>query len=403
MMGWCERMEVAILGYGTVGKGVEAILHQEAMKDKGLHIRYILRRHQSQCTQANMVSDIQIILNDPKVDLIVEVLGGIEPAHTWIIEAMKHKHHVVSANKAVIAKYLDEFSKCARENKVAFAYEASCGGGIPWLSAIHKAKRIDTIHELHGIFNGTANFILDHMQKDGCDYQDVLKQAQTLGYAERDPYEDVEGIDSTRKLYIASSLAYDASLPYPIPCFGISHITLQDIKLIQKWQLCCRLISQSRRVGKHCAMVTEPILYPYSASEAAVSENNNIGCFYGDTIGELKFFGQGAGKLPTANAIIQDILDIDEHVCHEGFLSKQNLIIDERLLHGKYLIRCKAQAKSEALLSSIYEQSFLFDHAHYMITKDIPCAQMHALYPKLKELDDHCFFARFHEDKEYTL
>ena len=180
-------MNIAILGYGTVGSGVKEIIdHAVTKSTKQLHVSYILIRKGKAKTLPYMCDDIQTILQDTSVDVIVETMGGLEPAHTYILQALKSGKHVVTANKAVIAAYLKEFTDVAREHNVRIYYEASTGGGIPWIEGLAKAMRIDEVDRIHGIFNGTSNYILDHMQRYHASFEDILKEAQELGYAEAD-------------------------------------------------------------------------------------------------------------------------------------------------------------------------------------------------------------------------
>ncbi len=177
-------MNIAILGFGTIGSGVyEIIEHATTPETKALHVTHILIRKGKPKTLPYMCDDIETILNDPALDVVVETMGGLEPAHTYILQALQAGKHVVTANKAVVAAYVKEFHECASENDVNFYYEASTGGGIPWIQGLEKALRIDQVNRIHGIFNGTSNFILDHMQRYQATFDEVLKEAQHLGYA----------------------------------------------------------------------------------------------------------------------------------------------------------------------------------------------------------------------------
>ncbi|MEG2705759.1 MAG: homoserine dehydrogenase [Erysipelotrichaceae bacterium] len=393
-------MRIGILGFGTVGRGVYDIIskNQDHLLDE-IEVVKILRHHQNQCTTDIMCSDFNELLNSD-LDLIVECMGGNEPAHTYIVEALSHGIHVVSANKGVIATYFKEFHDLANAHRVSFAYEASCGGGIPWLAALQKTMRIDPITALHGIFNGTSNFILDHMELNNASYDEVLKQAQALGYAESDPSDDVNGTDCMRKIYIASCLAYQSVLPFHIATFGIENLRSSDIALFKKWRLSIRLIGESKRENDAYAAIVEPMLFSMNRVESATHDNNNLGCLSAETIGELKFYGQGAGKFPTANAIIQDIIDIKQQVQPTLYHFPKQLKKADCLLHGNYILRCIINEDTKVYIDEIKQEILEFDKATYIITKDMTCDAMHALCLKLMHYDDTLFFARFKDERE---
>jgi len=201
-------MNIAILGYGTVGKGVYEIVKKASGKTECLHVSHILIRKNKERILPEMTDDMGEIVNDSHLDVVVEAIGGIEPAHKYILNALNHKKHVITANKAVIALYLKEFTEAARANGVKFYFEASVGGGIPWIQGLEKALRIDQVSSIEGIFNGTSNFILDQMSKRGQSFSQVLKEAQKLGYAEADPSADIDGIDVANKLSISAEFAH---------------------------------------------------------------------------------------------------------------------------------------------------------------------------------------------------
>ena len=219
-------MKIAILGFGTVGSGVYEI----AKTLKNIEVKKVLEKDLS---KINIATDnYDEIINDKEIELVVECMGGLHPAYEFIMQALKSKKSVVSANKAVIAKYLDEFLEAAKENNVEFRFEASVGGGIPCLAGIQKIRRVENIDKFYGIFNGTSNFILDNMYRFENEFFTTLKTAQELGYAEADPSADIDGYDVTNKVIISSALAYDGFIKNEFPCFR----------------------SEERRVGKECAI-----------------------------------------------------------------------------------------------------------------------------------------------------
>lgn len=392
-------MNIAILGYGTVGSGVHDIIaSQNTRYMEPMTIKHILIRKGKEKTSRLMCDDMDVILRDPQVDVVVETLGGIEPAHSYIMSALQAGKHVVSANKAVIAKYMKEFHECAHAHGVKFLYEASCGGGIPWIHSLEKAKRIDTIDEIKGIFNGTTNYILDHMVKENAQFDVILRKAQELGYAEKDPSADIDGIDIQNKLKISASIAFDSDIAQNFPTFGIRNIKKEDIAYVTSLGKTVKLMALAKRYQDRYCAVVEPILYGNEAVEAAIKENYNITSLHGETIGDLKYYGQGAGKLPTANAIVQDLIDIQEEVPMYELAMDNVLRFDTSLIEGVYLIRSKLQEEAlQTILQEYYDKSIQYMDTQYTWTKRISMYQMHRLMQEILHIDSDSFMARLDE------
>ena len=391
-------MNIAILGYGTVGIGVHEIIEKLQGKHASLHVSHILIRKGKAKTSSLMCDDIEVILNDPRVDIVVEVLGGMEPAHSYIMASLQAGKHVVSANKAVIAKYMKEFHACANQHGVKFLYEASCGGGIPWIASLLKVKRIDCIDEIRGIFNGTTNYILDHMVKENAQFDAVLGKAQELGYAEKDPSADIDGIDVQNKLKISASLAFNYDILQNFPTFGIRSIRKHDIDYFKEMGRTVKLMAMaSCRDNRYFAAV-EPILYTPLAVEAAIDETVNLGCLHGESVGDLKFYGQGAGKLATANAVVQDLLDIEQNVPLQEVHFDAQLRVDTSLLHGRYIVRTNLkEASLQAILKDTFDYSNVYKNETYVHTKDISVYQMHQYMKEIQKMDKDAFMARVDE------
>lgn len=390
-------MNIAILGYGTIGSGVHQIVEEGAtLLTKSLHVTRILIRKGKEKTLPYMCDDIEDIVNDPAVDLVVETMGGIEPAHTYILKALEHGKHVVTANKAVVAAYLKDFNECAKENKVKFYYEASTGGGIPCIAGLEKALRIDDVDEIHGIFNGTSNFILDHMQRYGTSFEEVLKEAQRLGYAEADPSADIDGYDVCNKLRISASIAYDYHVPDDFPVFGIRNITKEDVMYFKSMNRSVRFIAKTKRDQDRYSCVVEPILFNVSDLEANTQDNYNLISMHGKTIGDLKFYGQGAGKLATANAVVQDILDILEGKEHMERKFENKMKYDTTICRRDYVLR--ADKACRVYFKGIKYETSTFDK--YMLIKDIEVMKMHELMKKVLEVDPTAFMASIYERED---
>ena len=322
-------MKIALLGYGTVGKSVEALL---AAHPAGIEIKKILRRA-GKARGPLMTEDLEEILQDPEIEAVVEVLSGTEPACSYIRRALSAGKHVVSANKAALASDFPALLALAEEHGVSLLFEASCGGGIPWLESIKKAVLFDEITSLKGILNGTSNYILDSMDRFGLDFAEVLKKAQELGYAEADPTADIGGFDVYNKALISCSLAYGGPIETEFPVCGMEQLNKEILDRFHQEGKSLRLMMLSRREGSRYAVGVVPAVLPGGSIEANVRENYNCASFTGSVVGELKFYGQGAGGDPTADAVIQDLIQLRDHTQRPVRLSKK-LIYDENLLTG---------------------------------------------------------------------
>ena len=334
-------MKMAILGFGTVGSGVYEI----AKTLKNIEVKKVLEKD---LNKINIATDnYDEIINDKEIELVVECMGGLHPAYEFIMQALKSKKSVVSANKAVIAKYLDEFLQAAKENNVEFRFEASVGGGIPCLAGIQKIHRVENIDKFYGIFNGTSNFILDNMYRFENEFFTTLKTAQELGYAEADPSADIDGYDVTNKVIISSALAYDGFIKNEFPCFTMRNITKEDILYFKKKGLIAKYIGEATTVGNEYEASVMLNLFPTNALEGNVLSNYNIVTVQSHTMGEVKFYGQGAGKLPTANAIIQDILDIQANISFNPISIEKKYSYSAKLFKHRYVLRSNEELKGE--------------------------------------------------------
>ena len=334
-------MKIAILGFGTVGSGVYEI----AKNLKNIEVKKVLEKD---LNKINIATDnYDEIINDKEIELVVECMGGLHPAYEFIMQALKSKKSVVSANKAVIAKYLDEFLQAAKENNVEFRFEASVGGGIPCLAGIQKVRRVENIDKFYGIFNGTSNFILDNMYRFENEFFTTLKTAQELGYAEADPSADIDGYDVTNKVIISSALAYDGFIKNEFPCFTMRNITKEDILYFKKKGLIAKYIGEATTVGNEYEASVMLNLFPTNALEGNVLSNYNIVTVQSHTMGEVKFYGQGAGKLPTANAIIQDILDIQANISFNPISIEKKYSYSAKLFKHRYVLRSNEELKGE--------------------------------------------------------
>ena len=297
-------MTIALLGMGTIGSGVFEI----ANKLEGVTLKKVLEKR----FQAEYITDkIEDITGDSEIKLVVETMGGLHPAYEFAKACIESGKHFVTANKLLVSVYGPELVAIAREKGVAFLYGAACGGGIAYLANLKLAKEIDTLTSLGGILNGTTNFILDAMQSEGKDYAEVLKVAQELGYAERDPSSDVDGLDTQRKLILSCSVGFDAYLkPEQIPTYGISSVLAADIQWAKENGKVLRLCARAEKNDGKLSAYVEPTLVAANAPEAAILKNVNYAWYCGESYGLMSYTGQGAGKLPTAANVIRDVQSV---------------------------------------------------------------------------------------------
>ena len=384
-------MNVAILGFGTIGSGVyEIIVNSKNSTLSDVNVTRVLDLPQNKDKLNIITSDINDIVKDETIDIVVETLGGLHPAYEFIMQALQNKKHVVTANKAVVAAYLNEFITTAKANNVKFLFEASVGGGIPWLASIQKARRVDNIDRFHGIFNGTSNFILDHMYHYDKDFNEVLKLAQDLGYAEANPSADVDGYDVQNKVVISSALAFDATIDMnDFPCFSMAKITIDDIHYLKSKQKTVKYIGEARCANNAYEAFVMPNIFSLNSVEANIRTNFNIAALHGESIGELKFYGQGAGKLPTANAIIQDILDIKTNTCFKDVSLINDIPYANTLFANKYVIRTNRVYQNE-MVEKIEE----YKGQYYIYTTSITTHDMMDFVNGIIAQDEKAFVAK---------
>ena len=325
-------MRVALLGYGTVGKAVRRICETPGL---GLDVAAILRRP-GKCDEPCMTDSFDEIVADEGIDAVVEAMGGIEPARTCILAALAAGKHVVTANKAVVAEHIDEFVAAARRTGAGLYLEACVGGGIPWLANLERVARVDAVSSFSGILNGTSNYILDRMAAEGAAFDDVLADAQRLGYAEADPSADIDGYDVRNKAVISACVAFGCRCRTDVPTLGVRRLTLPVMREAARLGYAVKLMAHGRCDGGAYAVAVMPTLVPAGSVEAAVPGNFNVATLAGATIGELKFYGQGAGGDPTGNAVVQDLLDCASGLPRAYRLDRA-LAWDESLLESRAL------------------------------------------------------------------
>lgn len=315
-------VNIAVLGYGTVGSGVVEIIdtNKEIVNEKAgqeVNVKYVLdlRDFPGDPVEKVLVHDYNVILNDPEVEIVVEVMGGVEPAYTFVKSALEAGKSVCTSNKELVAKHGAELLKIAKEHSRNFLFEASVGGGIPIIRPLNQHLTADRICEITGILNGTTNYILTKMDKEGLDFDTVLKQARDLGYAERNPAADVEGFDACRKIAILASLAYGKSVDYEdVYTEGITNISDVDFKYADKMGRSIKLLGKCKSEENGIVVSVTPRLLGPEHPLFNVSGVVNGILVRGNVVGDLVFIGSGAGKLPTASAVVSDVIDAVRHL-----------------------------------------------------------------------------------------
>lgn len=315
-------INAGLIGFGTVGAGVaELMLADNRMYDRGRDFRINLVKIADldittdrgvDIPDGMLTTNADDILTDPDIDIVIELIGGYEPAKTFTLRAFENGKSVVTANKALVAKHASDLFEAAEKAGVSYLFEAAVGGGIPVLRSLANGLNANRIQSIYGILNGTTNYILTGMARDGEDYSDMLKNAQKLGYAEADPTADVEGHDALNKIVILCRLAFDAELNVEdIHCEGITHMAVEDIAYADELGYTIKLLAIAKRHedGRVEARV-HPTMVPAGSMMAYVEDEFNAIEVYGDAVGREIFYGKGAGKLPTASAVVSDTVDI---------------------------------------------------------------------------------------------
>ena len=361
-------MKIGLLGFGVVGKGFYDLTRMRT----DMQITKILCLEDITLPDATVTHDYQDILNDSTIDTVIEAMGGLHPAYEFVRAAMEAGKNIVTSNKALVATFYDELIPLAEEKGLKFRCTAAVGGGIGWLSEVERSRRAQTMSRVGGIMNGTCNYILDNMTRLGLGYDEALKQAQALGYAEANPTTDVEGIDTWHKIILSANIAFGISLDTAtVPVTGISKITAEDVENFKTHGYVCKLLSTGKAEGGKYSAYVQPTLCPAGALEAAVPLNFNLITLVGSASDRMSFYGQGAGRYPTAYNVLQDCVDI---LAGKGFYTpygeKVSAVNDEML---RYYVRGAAWDDAEENWGSA------------IITKPVCVNTMHAWRKKNPE------------------
>lgn len=363
-------VNIAVLGYGTVGSGVVEVFNtnQESINKRAgqdINIKYVLdlRDFEGDPVQEKIVHDYNIILNDDDIQIVVEVMGGVEPAYTFVKSALEKGKSVCTSNKELVARHGAELLEIAKQNHINFLFEASVGGGIPIIRPLNNSLTADEITDIKGILNGTTNYILSKMSREGLDFETVLKDAQEKGYAERNPEADVEGFDACRKIAILSSLAYGMQVDFEdILTEGITNITKADIAYAKKLKSGIKLIGSSKKVGENIYAIVAPMMLPESHPLMGVNDVFNAIFVKGNVLGDVMFYGQGAGKLPTASAVVSDVVDAVKHLgtnIMSIWCTEKLELADIKDSENRYFVRLSGAGQEEAVKAVFGDVQFV--------------------------------------------
>ena len=314
-------MKIAVMGYGTIGSGVVDVLriNKDKIAERSgeeIEVKYVLdlREFPGDPMEDKIIHDYQTIVDDPEIGVVVETMGGVEPAFTFVKAMLEADKHVATSNKNLVAAKGAELIKIAREHNVNFQFEASVGGGIPIIRPLNKCLTADEIEEITGILNGTTNYMLTKRADEGAEFDDVLKDAQDKGYAEKDPTADIEGHDPCRKIAILTSLVAGQQVDFEdIHCEGITKISATDIKYAKAMNRSIKLLATSRKVDKSFTCMVAPYMLDSTHPLCGVNDVFNGIFIHGNVLGDAMFYGSGAGKLPTASAVVADVVDMVKH------------------------------------------------------------------------------------------
>lgn len=388
-------MQIAIMGFGTIGSGVAELLlkNQKSIVAKSgqasLDIKYILdiRDFSNHELGQYFTTNFNDILNDTSVGIVVECMGGTEPAYEYVSKCLMAGKSVVSSNKELVAAKGYELLELAKENNVNFLFEASVGGGIPIIRPISQCLAANEICEIAGILNGTTNFILTMMINEGMTFDAALKLAQVNGYAERDPSADILGHDAARKICILASLCFGKHV-YPdfVETDGITEITSEDVAYAKNWGGVIKLIGRAVQndSGKISATVG-PCLIQNHSQLASVDDVFNAILVRGDAIGDVVFYGKGAGKLPTASAVVADVIDCARHSTKRKAFgwgpAEDNYVIDPMLQSGALYVR----AETDDYITAFNEVNKVFEAPHILHREDEPKTEIAFVTPVMRE------------------
>ena len=375
-------MKIAVMGYGTIGSGVVEVLdiNKDRIAERAgepVEVKYVLdlREFPGDPMEDKIVHDYKTIVEDKEVGIVVETMGGVEPAYTFVKAMLEADKSVTTSNKALVAEKGADLIRIAREHNVNFQFEASVGGGIPIIRPLNKCLTADEIEEITGILNGTTNYMLTKMADEGADFDDVLKDAQDKGYAEKDPTADIEGHDPCRKIAILTSLVCGKQVDFEeIHCEGITKISATDIKYAKAMGRSIKLLASSKRVGDDYTALVAPFMLDASHPLCGVNDVFNGVFVHGNVLGDAMFYGSGAGKLPTASAVVADVVDMVKHQHTNIFIDwkpEKVELLDYKESENRFFVRTDSpKAEVEAVFGKVAYVEGVAD-GEYAFTTDL--------------------------------
>jgi homoserine dehydrogenase len=386
-------MKIALLGFGTVGSGAF-----EAIKDSvDLEVKRILEIRELPGYEEYVTKDINDILNDDEIELVAECMGGLEPAATFMLDAMNHGKHVVTPNKSLVSKRYAEFKTCAEKNGVEFRFTPAAGGGIPWLYNLKRQRRCDKILSVSGIVNGTSNYILDNMHSGGMSFDDALAEAKSLGYAEADPSADIKGWDTQRKCVLSANVGFGTRIRNDdLDVFGIDTIKACDISYFNEKGYVCRLMMNAGIIEDKLYAYVEPMLFRSGDLEANVKTNYNLITLEGQNVGTLSFYGQGAGKMPTGTSLVHDMIDIQTKLDFDSYIKPGEVPtqVDNSMIEKRYFMHFERGVYFPfEIVESQHEQK----DEYYVITKPISVKYAHEIASDILADGENFFMAGIKE------
>ena len=358
-------IQAAVMGYGTIGSGVVEVLetnHESIAKraGEGIEIKYVLdiRDFSGEPIANKVIHEYQTIVNDPDVKIVVETMGGVEPAYTFVKAMLEAGKHVTTSNKALVAEKGAELIALAKEKNVNFLFEASVGGGIPIIRPLNSCLTADEIEEITGILNGTTNYMMTKMANEGLEFDDVLKDAQEKGYAEKDPTAHIEGYDACRKIAILTSLVCGQQVDFhEIHTEGITKISAVDMKYAKQMGRAIKLLASSKKTQDGYSAMVAPFLLSPEHPLYNVNDVFNAVFVHGNVLGDAMFYGSGAGKLPTASAVVADMVDIAKHLNRNIWVewsSKELKLADFEKIENAFFVRAAAdKTEIEAVFGQV--------------------------------------------------
>lgn len=383
-------MKIALMGFGNIGSGVYDVLSSRG----DFEIKKILVKNLKNRDTKIFTDDINQIVNDKDIDTVVDAIGDKDASYEYSVLAIKSGKNLVTGNRELVSNHLKELMELSQEYDVKFYFESTVGAGIPWINVLDEYKKINKINEIFGSMNGTTNFILDLMKKDGVDFDEAVLKSRMLRYQEPNYFDDITGVDSRNKLAISASLAFNINVkPEDIPTYGIQNIRNLDFGFFERHKLTPKLMSYACIQNNRMATIVAPVLYRNERLRSNVGGNNNLLGFTGDIVGKVEIIGEGAGKFSAANGIVLDLYRIKNNETPPQF-KMQDAIIDETIVSYKFYFSFEQSSyKIERILLPYVHSIFETSNSFVLTTRTIPLDTCIELLWKIEQTEEDFFFA----------